>query len=197
MRATCFSLCLAAVASFQLPHAAPRTAGLRSMVIASETEVEQKRASDIFTLEERDDGWDDVRQSIKEAKKQRQQPWEDINRDYIGPTTRWAKVIAEEVGGLAKGVSGVELKAPDLKAPELSADPLKVGLSVLDSIGDRRQAAKEAEAKKKADAKAKAMAKAKPAEVSPTNALGSAANLGLLLGVPVATLYLISTFLAS
>ena len=54
----------------------------------------------LFTLEEREDGWDDVRQNIKEGIKQREKPLQEIRDMYIKPAQRWAKVLSEEIGNL-------------------------------------------------------------------------------------------------
>ena len=100
----------------------------------------------IFTLQERDDGWDDVRSSIKKQIKDRQQPYEDIKRDYLEPTAamlktagRWTKVLAEEV-------SGIELKPPTMNiegrvVPTQSAKDTVISViaSMADAAAERRQ----------------------------------------------------------
>ena len=57
-------------------------------------------APTIFTMEKRGDGWDDVRDAILDAKKERVKAVETIKEKY-GPgfssAARWARVIAEEV----------------------------------------------------------------------------------------------------
>lgn len=58
---------------------------------------EDSEPETIFTLQERADGWDDVRNSIKQAKKDRSGAWEDIQRDYLKPTAAWTKVITTEI----------------------------------------------------------------------------------------------------
>ena len=58
----------------------------------------------IFTLKDQNDGWDDVRNAIRE----RQKPWmaltdwyKKFDADYVSPTVRWSKVLGQELLDLA------------------------------------------------------------------------------------------------
>lgn len=106
----------------------PAASPLRVPAICMEEE-EQTIASrlgvkepNLFTLEEQNDGFDDVRQAVIAAKKDRSKALGVVKEKY-GPAwqtaSRWTKVIADEVGG-------VELQAPDLKAPGLKVPRMKV-----------------------------------------------------------------------
>ena len=59
----------------------------------------------VWSLEESGDGWDDVRQAVIQAKKDRKKALEDAEAylaKYGAPAEkagRWAKVIAAEVAG--------------------------------------------------------------------------------------------------
>ena len=83
----------------QLAHGS-RTAVLRRapVVVASEEET------NIFTLQPRDDGWNDVRDGINTFRKQREPSWNALNEKYIGPASeaakvgwKWTKVLTNEV----------------------------------------------------------------------------------------------------
>ena len=60
----------------------------------------------ILTLEDRDDGWNDVRQAIRE----RQKPWAEFKETMSkrsksiteAPAVRWARVLSDEAQALAK-----------------------------------------------------------------------------------------------
>ena len=101
LRSTIVALVLASCTAFKAPVGASRPA-LRhqraAAVMASEqpsVETEEATAvpETIFTMQERNDGWDDVRNSIKEAKKQREKPWNDIQQEYILPAKRWSSAF--------------------------------------------------------------------------------------------------------
>jgi len=54
----------------------------------------------VFTLEESGDGWDDVRRSVVDAKKQRASAVIELKEKYgpgLASAGRWAKVITNEV----------------------------------------------------------------------------------------------------
>ena len=87
----------------------------RAAIVLSEGESPSQPDS-IFTLDERKDGWDDVRSSIKDAIKERAGGIQELNawnEKYIKPTTKWAKVIVEELP-----LPPVELPLPPLVATE-------------------------------------------------------------------------------
>ena len=87
----------------------------RAAIVLSEGESPSQPES-IFTLDERKDGWDDVRSSIKDAIKERAGGIQELNawnEKYIKPTTKWAKVIVEELP-----LPPVELPLPPLVATE-------------------------------------------------------------------------------
>jgi hypothetical protein len=129
------------------------SSGMRSAV-GNQLRVCQPRLSEntpaepdtIFTMQERQDGWDDVRSSIKKQIKDRRQAYDAIAENYVAPTAatlktagRWAKVLAEEA-------SGVELKAPTMKldgrvVPTRSAKDTVISViaSFADAAAERRQ----------------------------------------------------------
>ena len=101
-----------------------------------EEDVEPPLGLPILTLKDRDDGWNDVRQSIIKGKKERAPAWNALNAKYIGPVTRWSKVIADEVGLIDLQAPKVptDLSLPTLSAPKLPAtkrDQVKAGVNGL------------------------------------------------------------------
>jgi len=52
--------------------------------------------SPILTLENREDGWDDVREALRS----REKPWQELKKSVMGisksPAVRWAKVLSDE-----------------------------------------------------------------------------------------------------
>lgn len=159
----------------------------------------------IFSLQDRDDGWNDVRAKIKAAIKDREKPYNDIKDNYIAPASenlkkagKWAKVLAEEVPGVAiatkaaasaasstaaSAVSNAKLKAPTLKAPTVETKPLKdVAIGGLASILDAAAASRQAELAKKAT----------PAPKKSEPAPAAALTIFLVAGVPVVTLTLLA-----
>ena len=105
---------------------------MQDIPVAAEPAAESDTAemdTNIFTLEERGAGWDDVRQGITAAKNDRSKAvgdlasWSDRN---LGPALRWSKVLAKEVAGAvsssasSKAEGGVE---PVPTAPLLAPVP--------------------------------------------------------------------------
>jgi len=219
-------LCLLSVASAYHHTAAPRPQHLqrrRAALVAVAVEVDEEAKpeqkadpeqdrSTIFTMQDRDDGWNDVRGAIRKEIKDREKAWQQlseytagVNDAYIKPTVRMSKVLVDEVVEVlpASNISAPDLKisAPDLKisAPDLkiSARDLKIldgeglkqagaaaGLGLLDSLAARKQTAKKPT---KAPVKPPAKAPAKSPDVVP-----AAFSVGMLLGVPAVTLALIA-----
>jgi hypothetical protein len=158
---------------------------------ASNTTTEELPDS-IFTLQERDDGWDDVRASIKAARDDRKDAWDLINQEYVKPAARWSKVLAEEFLPSevpqelpALQLPKIELPKPGEAAPKLSTKEVAIATtaSVLDAVAAARQT-KPPATKKKAPPKTSKTKSMPPKTVSPAGA----ASVGLLLGVPGLTL---------
>jgi len=181
---------------------------------AAEAEATAEEQPDtIFTLEDRQDGWDDVRNSIKTGIKERAGGVEGLNawsEKYVAPVGRWAKVLADE---LPVELPSVDLPKPSLpsaealktaaKAPAAAFSPpatpaapaatlkdraLGLTTTLLDAAAKQRQAA----AKEAPDA---APVKAKK-EVSVQAATVASGNVLLLACIPIGTLgalYLLAT----
>lgn len=65
--------------------------------IAPITAAVSESFAPLWTLEDRDDGWNDVRTAIKD----RQKPWKELKRSMTSlPAYRWAKVLANEAKDL-------------------------------------------------------------------------------------------------
>jgi len=65
--------------------------------VAPITSAVSESFAPLWTLEDRDDGWNDVRTAIKD----RQKPWKELKRSVISlPAYRWAKVFADEAKDL-------------------------------------------------------------------------------------------------
>ena len=128
------SLLLAsATAAFNVPapsHVLPATAraGILRLMAVQEPATEEAEDTEpplglpIFTLKERDDGWDDVRESIKFAKKDRVKAWDEVNSRYLQPAARWSKVLSEEVGVIMPtNLEAPTVKPSTFKPPKLPA----------------------------------------------------------------------------
>ena len=166
------ALCIGLLATgFQAPGARP---ALRSIaIVASEPSEPQsqaefeRRASDIFTLEEREDGWDDVRGGIKAAIKDRKKGYYELKDNYIDPARRYGKAIAEMTSEAIRESEGLvvptlpslpslsSLSKPELRLPTKESAIQSLG-DVLDAVGDAREAAQKKPA-------ARAPAQKKPA----------------------------------
>jgi len=153
----------------------------------------------IFTLEERKDGWDDVRGALKDAAKDREKPWQEVKEQYISPVSRWASVLADELrpgGGAAADTADkpqrTAAKQPEQRAvakkAEAATEPMdkkaivKSALATLSSVLDSAPT-KQTGSARNAPAKAK--------EASTADLVNSGIMGGLLLGVPVSTLALL------
>ena len=205
---------LAAVALSLLPrHTSPLSPVVRphrrAAIVLSEGESPSQPES-IFTLDERKDGWDDVRSTIKDAIKERAGGIQELNawnEKYIKPTTKWAKVIVEELP-----LPPVELPLPPVGSATKAAaskpaasKPAAQTAKATPPDSLKKQAFSFAAATLDAAAKKKA-ASPKPAasssggstgkQVTPEAATVATANLLLLAGVPIGTLgvlYLLAT----
>jgi len=157
---------------------------------------------DRFSLQDQDDGWDDVREAIRFAKKDRAKAWKQLG-EYVGPrvktasdtaatASRWAKVLADEVDVPAlPAVPNLDLSSPldgignGIKAASSSANLKDKAFAFGGVLLDAAVAKKEAERKKdRAIVEAKAEKEREQKSVS----TAGAANVALLLGVPVITL---------
>ena len=143
----------------------------------------------IFTMQDREDGWNDVRGAIRAQIDDRAKAWQQLselgsraNKQYLRPTAAVAKVLAEEVAEIVQPAVGTSIKPPDLKALDgqgLRQAGAAAGLGLLDSIAAQKQAQKA----KPPKTPAKPTAPPKGPDVFP-----AAFNLGLLLAVPAATI---------
>ena len=152
------ALCTALALGFQAPGA---FVSRRTTAIVASEEPPTKDATEIFTLQDREDGWDDVRGSIKDAIKDREKPIALVREKYVEPAKRWSKAFAEVTAetldevGITSG-SVVPTNLPNLKAPALptlsapALDKKSITKSaigslagVLDAAGDARQAKKQ------------------------------------------------------
>jgi len=150
----------------------------------------------IFTLETKNDGWDDVRGVVVRAKKDRSKALEEIKGKYGPPlktASRWAKVLTEEITGADLSLPTVapKIAAPKIAAPKVAmpsvdgASIQKAALSRFTALLDVQAARRKAEQEQEQEEAAKIAKKtAAAAQVSPVGA----ANVGLLLGVPLITL---------
>ena len=146
---------------------------------------------------------------VAAAKKERSGAWEALNTKYLGPTSRWTKVLAEELlpdgtlSSVADAVKDTKLpsagdirlpSAGAVKLPEVKLDAKKSALGltskVLDIAVEQRQKRKGVTPTKKSAAKA---AKAKK-EVDAKSGVIAGANLVLLVGVPIGTLVCLAQF---
>ena len=201
-------IALTVVALSLLPRHAPPLSLVvrphrRAAIVLSEGESPSQPES-IFTLDERKDGWDDVRSTIKGAIKERAGGIQELNawsEKYVKPTTKLAKAIVEELP-----LPPVELPlqtATKAAAPKPAASKPAAEKAPPDSL--KKQAFSFAAATLDAVAKKKA-ASPKPVasssrgssgkQVTPEAATVATANLLLLAGVPIGTLgvlYLLAT----
>jgi len=99
---------------------------------ATVAETAAKPASP-FTLEERSDGWDDLRTTISKAKKERQGAWDQLNEMYISKGAeaakkggRWAKVLAEELVD-SKVIESVQPSVEKLREIVPASKPKEAG----------------------------------------------------------------------
>lgn len=149
--------------------------------MSDEAPEERKRAADIFTLQEREDGWDDVRSGIKAAIKDRQKPYNQIMEEYVEPAKyygRFAAVVVEDLvnaTGVVMPTAGLTSGGlPSVSLPEVSLPTKESAISafgdVLDKVGDARSAKS-----------------TPPPPPEPVKEARAPANAFLVLGVPAAT----------
>jgi hypothetical protein len=74
-----------------------------------------------FTLEKRGDGWDDLREAIAGAGQERQASYEALQKKYVKPASRVAKVLVDELAE-ATPLKAV-LKAPKAAPPVADIAP--------------------------------------------------------------------------
>lgn len=200
---------LAAVALSLLPrHTSPLSPVVRphrrAAIVLSEGESPSQPES-IFTLDERKDGWDDVRSTIKDAIKERAGGIQELNawnEKYIKPTTKWAKVIVEElplppvelpllpVGSATKAAASKPAAQTAKATPpdSLKKQAFSFAAATLDAAAKKKAASPKPAASSSQGSTGK--------QVTPEAATVATANLLLLAGVPVGTLgvlYLLAT----
>lgn len=72
--------------------------------IAPAAEAIKDAVAPLWTLEDRDDGWNDLRAALKD----RQKPWEELKQYFKrrpledAPAVRWARVLVDEAKSLSK-----------------------------------------------------------------------------------------------
>jgi len=117
----------------------------------------------IFTMEERDDGWDDVRRGVIEAKQERVKAVEQLKEKYgpgLASAGRWAKVITEEVVKVSppdlSGVKGIKLEGKSVG--ELAKSAV---FGFLDVAAANKAAQKEKQAKREESLRAEAQKRKK------------------------------------
>merc|ERR1719247_3915862 len=153
------STLLTLVVGFQAPGALPsrhRAVGTiatiashRATIIIASAEPEAPAAaleepSTIFTLKDRNDGWNDVRSSIKQGIKEREKPLKEIKENYVEPAQRAASTAAKWTS------AAVEVVAQDVTLPDVSSiagsvkptgDIKQQAIGALSSIMDAASAA--------------------------------------------------------
>ena len=119
-------------------------APLSIIAAAPEPESEPKQASDIFTLQERNDGWDDVRGSIKFAIKDRTKGWNELKDNYVEPAARWSKAFVNVTAETASELNIANfdgMVAPTLRVPN-KEEAIQAVAGLLDVVADARGAPK-------------------------------------------------------
>lgn len=159
-RARSHSVRLPAVVSAADSSARATAREVEECVAEAKTPAELDACADVaerglFTLELQGDGWDDVRQKIIDAKKDRQKPWEALQNDKTVKTAskvaKVARIVAEEVVDATPAL-------PNAEAIQAQGGGLKgIALASLDLAAERAQAEK---AKRTAVAEAAAAAAA-------------------------------------
>ena len=117
----------------------------------------------VFTLEESGDGWDDVRRSVIDAKKQRASAVIELKEKYgpgLASAGRWAKVITNEVVKVSppdlSGVKGIKLEGKSVG--EVAKNAV---FGFLDAAAANKSANKEKQAKQEQKLKAEAKSRKK------------------------------------
>ena len=158
----------------------------------------------IFTMQDRDDGWNDVREGIREEIKQRERPLKDVQENYVQPVAKWSKVLWEEFGpelpdlpdlsDLA-AASNKEKLPPAKNIGETLARAATPFLDVAVAKREREQAEALAKIEAAKEAERKIAAKRNPVAAAAGGAAAGASGLALI-AVPVTTLavlYALST----
>lgn len=191
-------------------------------IFASEANSDAPAPDGIFTLEERKDGWDDVRGSIKGAIKDRQGAVKALNAwntQYVAPAARWAKVLAEELPLPSVEMPSVDLPSVDLpskltaapsspapsspasSSPAPTSPALTAKASPPKSLKDRVLGVTTAVLDRAAKQKQEEVQVVVPTEPVKEVTAGAktiaAANIALLVGVPIGTLALLWTLAVS
>lgn len=149
-----------------------------------------------FTLEKRGDGFDDVRDLLTGAKKDREKPWKEVNEDYVQPAARLTKALAEELP--LPSLPSLPSLAPGEKKRSLKELAVALATSALDSAVARKEAASAAEqCVVDAESEAEIRACIEPPGPGPEKSLAAGTPvIALLLAVPaftLLTLYLLGT----
>ena len=162
-----------------------------------EAEVAVEEPESIFTLQDREDGWNDLRGAIKTFKKEREKPWKAIKEDYIEPTARWTNAIKEVT---LETLEEADIELPSLEAPTIDLKKIDLKGVVTPTAPTREQVIKssintlngalDAAASRKQKAAEKAAAKAAPKKAArPLKATAAeAVNFSTFLGLPAVVL---------
>ena len=89
-----------------------------------------------FTLQERGDGWDDVRGAIADAKKDREKPWAEIKKDYVEPAAEVAQTVGAFASALGSAVGelvGAAAEAADVELPELPVPEMPSAVAAVEA----------------------------------------------------------------
>lgn len=169
-----------------LVHRTLRVRALRTTLSATEEvvaedaaaeDVEQESTSDtIFTLKPRDDGWNDVRQALRE----REPAYQDLKRvinespavEVSKTTLRWAKVIGAELVELSGAAELPALELPALELPTLG----EAGNPEARRLAREAKARRAAEAREAKALEAKQAREAKVLEAAKERAAAEAAE---------------------
>jgi len=198
MQRTLLLLLSASTTAFRAAPRVPLPSVRRAPAVVAAASADEEVATQpqpepetIFTLQEREDGWNDVRGAIKTGIKERTKPWQDINRDYVTPVRKWSAAIAEVTAETVVNVpnissfSGVVVPTGGVPGP-----PQFSKEGAIEALGGLLDAA--------ADAREAKAAKAAPAPLPAPKvdkSVESGANFVLLLGVPAVTLLVIGPYL--
>ena len=155
----------------------------------------------IFTMQDRDDGWNDVREGIREEIKQRERPLKDVQENYVQPVAKWSKVLWEEFGPDLPDLSDLAAASNKEKLPpaknigETLARAATPFLDVAVAKREREQAEALAKIEAAKEAERKIAAKRNPVAAAAGGAAAGASGLALI-AVPITTLavlYALST----
>uniref|UniRef100_A0A7S3TEI5 Transmembrane protein n=2 Tax=Choreotrichia TaxID=141411 RepID=A0A7S3TEI5_9SPIT len=156
-------------------------------------------ASSPFTLQKRGDGWDDLRQALVNAGKERQPSLEQLQKNYVKPVERVAKVLADEVLETIpiKNVSEAKPKAestvPSTPSSESPTPEFKPATRAAVWFANTLDGAVAAKQKKKASQQG--INVVEPKTPSQKDTIVASFNIALLLAIPTVTLaILVSLF---